>query len=286
MVASISHQARHHATSASVRHRIRTISLKPVQMRLRWSVPHILPHGPTGVALISIGSVSTMQTIHSGTLVSPEVAIAIAGLAMANAWSGNQLLPSHLSDINTKRVMFSLVSQVQYCLSYELVRFACFDTGTWLQPVDAACGIFLSLLLARLYRGARALQSPVKDLVAVGVVAALTFACYPIQMGFFPETWFPLVEEIFVDQHAAMASFVYAPTLTLISFVMFAATLYERKKIDDYALSVITICVPVVLILTVTFQEILFADTATQQLVLGVPMSDPVIWVRAAMSWL
>ena len=231
---------------------------------------------------MSLGSVSTIHTIQSETLLAPEVAIVIAGLAVANSWSGNQLTSSSSSD--TRSVMFSLVAKIQYCLSYELVRFACFDAGAWLQPFDAACGMFLAVLLARLYRDAQTLQSQVKNLVTIGVVSALSFTFYPIQMGFFPETWYPLIDNVFVNQHAAMASFVYAPTLTLISFVMFAATLYDRKKINDYALSVIAFCMPLLLVLTVTYQEILFSDTSSQQLVLGVSISDPIVWIRAALS--
>lgn len=78
-----------------------------------------------------------------------------------------------------------------------------------------------------------------------------------------------------------MASFVYAPTVYLISIVMFSATLYERRKIGTLALSALALAAPLLLVLTVMSQETFFADTSTQQLILGLAETDPIVWMQA-----
>ena len=114
---------------------------------------------------------------------------------------------------------------------------------------------------------------------AVGVVASSTFAAYPLQMGLFPSRWYHLLTQ-WPNQHHAMATYVYAPVCTFIALVMFFATLKERGLADSRALAFLAAAMPLLLVATVTAQDIYFGSTSTQQLLLGVEASDPTPLVR------
>lgn len=247
---------------------------------MRWLVPKRFPHGLIGSVLAVVGGANVFGTIRHGRLVTPEMSILIAALAIGNAKSGTALLTSSSSSSS----LFRTMSDVQTCLSYSLVRFACFQTGEWLAPLDALCGVYVIVLLIRLVSHVLACKPAVRPVVLAGTVSASSFCCYPLQMGFFPRTWYPLVRTTFTDQHSAMASFVYAPTIWLISLVMFCATLYERKKVGDATLVILSALAPSLLIVTVLSQDTFYTETSTQQLVLGVPGTDPTRFLKRAVG--
>jgi len=245
-------------------------------MRLRWNVPRALPHGPVGIALTTLGAVE-VQRAFSGELVSPPVAVGIAALGAANAWSGTRLLAPRAPTTPH----FRAIAVVQYCLSYMTVRLGpCDILPAW---ADVACGATLLATLAYLaYLVTHDVRLPaaVRALVGVGVACACTLAGYPLQMGLAPDVWHKTLAHL-PDQAAAMATFVYAPTEWLIANLMFAATLYERRRIGDAAVALLALTAPALLIATVIAQDVYFGDTSTQQIVLNAPHTDPTELVYA-----
>jgi hypothetical protein len=113
--------------------------------------------------------------------------------------------------------------------------------------------------------------------------SACTFALYPLQMGFWPNHWYSELLK-WPDQHAAMATFVYAPVCTSLALVMFCATLFERRLIGPRAIVALAVSIPLLLAGTVIGQDVYFGSTSTQQLLLGVAASDPTPLIRSIFS--
>lgn len=239
--------------------------------RLSWSVPRRLPHGPVGAALVSLGGIE-MTNAFQGHLVSPPVAVALAALTVANAASGVALLPDVCRVDSCK--LFKATSLVQYCLSYELVRFS-LDFGAAAAPLDAMCGCFLLASLLSMARDASVFPGAVRYVILLGTVAASTFVIYPFQMALDSADWYQLLG-CWPDQHAAMATYVYGPACVLVAVIMFCATLFERDLIGGRSLAFVATLMPLTLVATVIAQDVYFGTSSTQQLILGVPETDPV----------
>lgn len=251
--------------------------------RLRWNVPHSLPHGPLGCALISSGGYEMWDAFH-GNLCSPQLGVLIGCLTVANAYSGIKLLSSSSSSsITSTSRMFHLASLFQYCVSYEMVRFSLpFQSflNQYLFCLDASCGILFVYTFLSMIRTVLEIESiGVKFVVCVGVLMASSFTFYPLQIGFFTSSWIDSISS-YSNQEMCMATFVYAPTCVSVSLIMFFATLYGRKIIKDRELSFLSFSLPILLICTVLCQDGYFGDTSTQQLILGLPESDITPFVK------
>ena len=231
-------------------------------------------HTVSGSFLLAAGAILFLRCM-GGVLYSGAAPILFSLLSVLNAGSGCAALASKRGVGPT---MFRAASLLQLGSASFVVRLSAFpryhDSSALLLGLLRGWDFFSFLaILASLVTFSSFLPSlpfPAATVSAAGTAACLTFAAYPLQTAISPSAF-----SAFPDQEACLVSFVFVPASTLISGIMFAATLFDRRRIGASALLLLSCLVPLTVASTVAAQEIFFPRTSTQQLWVGVEWLDP-----------
>jgi len=238
-------------------------------MKLNFFKPRLTPHGSLGVVSLTGSGCLTLGAI-SGYEMSPESLQISSALIAMNALSSLPLL----SGDKTRKNIFLQSILLQCALSYMSIRV--FYNNEFLQNVDWLCFYILFYALTQLWQMAET-QKYFESVIKCGVLCASSFALYPLQFALFGNAWWSHVQEIYPTQALGFSEFVFVPSQFIIAALMFAATLLDRKIISIKQAQGLFIFPVLILIGTVTAQEMYMPLTSTQELFIGLSYSNPVI---------
>jgi len=173
------------------------------------------------------------------------------------------------------------MARFQFSMGWNCIRFtepiiALLSLGpTQLLLLDFSAAlnfILVQISLLNLVSKMKNSDAAVRSLISIGIALASTFVSYPLQLSYRSSSSSSYLSDFFAqypDQGPAMSSYVYVPTATLISLIMFAATLFDRRIIGERGILLCAASIPVTLVANLLAQDIFFPTSSTQQLILG-----------------
>ena len=211
-------------------------------------------HAWTGAATLGMGTVHTAASILWGETKKETSAYLLSTLA--NAWSGARAAAGGDAEA------FRACAAMQACFVYTTWRI-----GTKSPPhrcVDAANLIATLLLSSRLViLAAGDARRGVRAGVAAGLAALAPTLAYPAQFAVGGQEWWEkCVLPRFPRQAEAMVAYIYVPLTCAFAWLLFAATLFRRRRISTWSAAP---CVLAVLAAAVVAQEVHLPEPASTQ---------------------
>lgn len=245
--------------------------------KLNWQTPRRYPpHGYSGILTTFLGVYLTIKAMFFGQLNDTPTLLVFTVALIANARSGSKIA------IGEKAKPFKYIARFQFSMGWNCIRFtepiiALLSLGpTQLLPLldfSAALNfILVQISLLNLVSKMKNSDAAVRSLISIGIALASTFVSYPLQLSYRSSSSSSYLSDFFAqypDQGPAMSSYVYVPTATLISLIMFAATLFDRRIIGERGILLCAASIPVTLVANLLAQDIFFPTSSTQQLILG-----------------
>jgi hypothetical protein len=232
-------------------------------MKLDFFKPKPLPHGSLGVSSIFTNTFITYSS-YSGHLVNENLIYISSIFTVLSAVSSLKLLPKNNS-LRTELFRESVSLQCVLCymacrvFSNENLELSDFII------VASLCKTFAYFLL-----------QPYMEL-KIASLCSFTFSLYPIQLLVLGAQWWNTILETYPDQAIGLAEYVYCPTQLAVSIIMFGVTLEQRRYISESFLKILLLILPpFLLVSTVIFQEVYIPETSTQEIIIGVPFTNPV----------
>ena len=238
-------------------------------MKLNFFKPRLTPHGAFGVASLGTGGCVTVCALN-GNILSPEVLQISSSLIVLNAISSIPLL-SKSQNIRNKLFVQSI--RIQCALAYMSVRV--FYNNEFLTATDYTCFFIILFSLKELWRLSN-LQQDFDFALKCGVICSASFSLYPLQFATLGSTWWSHTQYLYPQQAIGFSEYVYLPSEFVIASIMFAATLIERNLLSIQKAQILFVVPSFMLLSTVISQEIYMGSTATQELIIGVPLSNPI----------
>lgn len=287
---------------------------------LKWTTPYLmLPHGVSGVGSCLLGIFLTLTTLVTGR---KDPGILTAGhasllvhmylvLTLCNSLSAFFVL-NKAPKSNGSRTLFRISALFQTCLVYFAWRF--FDAASLKQILSSILGsqvilqrmqpyglLLLSipsmvdrcmacLMVATLFSFGVAIwrnamiDTGIKTGCLCGVGALALLSGYPLQYAFGSSMdWWSKVLHAYPLQGNALVFFVYIPACCVVSIIMFAATLYNRKILQTTSFALLVFCsVFGILLSTVLSQELHIPCVSTQKLLIDVEGHGRVLGIPTA----
>lgn len=232
-------------------------------MKLNFFKPRPLPHGTLGISSIFTNSLITYSS-YTGDLVDENLVYISSMLTVLNAVSSFKLLPK---DNSLRTELFRESVNLQCVLCYMACRVFSSENLEFSDfiIVFSLCKTFISFLI-----------QPYIEL-KIASLCSFTFSLYPVQLLVLGAQWWTAVLESYPDQAIGLAEYVYCPTQLAVSIIMFGVTLEQRMYISENFLKLLLLVLPpFLLVSTVVFQELYIPETSTQEIIIGLPFTNPV----------
>eukprot|EP00592_Proboscia_alata_P001125 CAMPEP_0194367036 /NCGR_PEP_ID=MMETSP0174-20130528/15154_1 /TAXON_ID=216777 /ORGANISM="Proboscia alata, Strain PI-D3" /LENGTH=287 /DNA_ID=CAMNT_0039142597 /DNA_START=319 /DNA_END=1179 /DNA_ORIENTATION=- len=238
-----------------------------------------MPHGSLGVICLTSGAILVVCSI----LGYAEAAASWQGSILLYTYFGSTLCNAVAGFLMADRapmkdrLVFRVTAMFQMCLSYYVFRFIPSDalysegthTSTLLAVIDKIVAALLTFGILSMPVGA--VFSTVSPAIIVGVTVGSAsmalLSVYPLQLAWGGQEWWNCVQTVYPLQAWGMVMYIYIPATWAFASILFGATLWLRKIINDveFGLGAMALSLLMVLI-TVLSQEVHIPSVSTQRL--------------------
>ena len=238
-------------------------------MKLNFWKTRYVPHGALGVASLTSAGTVTLSSLSGHQVMSEFVHISSA-LIILNAVSSIPLLSN--SD-SIRKDLFVQSILIQCALAYMSIRVL--HNDALFELSDFCCFLTITTALHNIWVSSSKLDE-FNIQIKSAVVCASTFALYPLQFSLLGQNWWSYIQSIYPEQAVGFSQYVFVPSEFIIALIMFAATLVDRNMLSIPQTRTLFVLPILILVGTIVAQEVYMPSTATQELIIGVSLSNPV----------